>query len=281
MNALNQTQLERHENIILRQENNKLRAENNMMKDAVANPICNNCGGPAIPGQISFEEHQIRIENARLKDELNRTCALANKFLGRPLSSLATSLPLPSSVAAFELGMGRNRIGGLNSISASLSMGLDLGDGIASSSPMNMMYLTKPHTVEMVGNELPYERSMLIDVALAAMDELVKMAQSETPLWIKSSDGGRETLNVEEYTRTFSPFIGEKPSDFVTEASRQTCILIVNSLAFVETLMDGVCYFYSCFHFPFQLSNVVMICLEQILTTLMFFFIACFIGYKQ
>ncbi|KAG9135354.1 hypothetical protein Leryth_007128 [Lithospermum erythrorhizon] len=45
------TQLERHENSILRQENEKLRVEN-------------------------------MIENARLKDELDRVCALAGKFLG-------------------------------------------------------------------------------------------------------------------------------------------------------------------------------------------------------
>ena len=32
---LNQTQLERHENMILRQENDKLRAENSVMKDAL------------------------------------------------------------------------------------------------------------------------------------------------------------------------------------------------------------------------------------------------------
>ena len=64
---------------MLRQENDKLRAENSLMKDAMSNPVCNNCGGPAIPGQISFEEHQIRIENARLKDELNRICALEIK----------------------------------------------------------------------------------------------------------------------------------------------------------------------------------------------------------
>ena len=78
------------------------------MKDAISSPMCNQCGGPAIPGQISFEEHQLRIENARLKDELNRICALANKFLGRPLSSLAAPIPLPSSASGLELAVGRN-----------------------------------------------------------------------------------------------------------------------------------------------------------------------------
>ncbi|KAE8721643.1 Homeobox-leucine zipper protein HDG1 [Hibiscus syriacus] len=73
------TQLERHENVILRQENDKLRAENDMLKQAMTAPVCNSCGGPAVPGEISFEKNLHRIENARLKDELGRICALTNK----------------------------------------------------------------------------------------------------------------------------------------------------------------------------------------------------------
>ena len=234
---LNQTQLERHENIILRQENDKLRAENTLMRDAMANPVCNNCGGPAIPGQISFEEHQLRIENGRLKDELNRICALANKFLGRPLSSLATSIPLPSSTSSLELGVGRNGIGGLSSMGAPLPMGLDLGDGIMGASAIPLI---KP-SMSFMGNEIPTDRSMFMDLALTAMDELIKMAQADSSLWIKSLDGGKETLNQEEYVRAFSPCIGTKPVGFVTEATRDTGMVIMNSLALVETLMDEVC----------------------------------------
>ncbi|KAE9617346.1 putative transcription factor & lipid binding HD-SAD family [Lupinus albus] len=51
-------QLERHENMMLRQENEKLRAENGLMKEAMANPLCQTCGGTALPGQILFDEHQ-------------------------------------------------------------------------------------------------------------------------------------------------------------------------------------------------------------------------------
>ncbi|GMN44643.1 hypothetical protein TIFTF001_013839 [Ficus carica] len=231
------TQLERHENIILRQENDKLRAENNMMKDAVASPMCNQCGGPAIPGQISFEEHQLRIENARLKDELNRICTLANKFLGRPLSSLAAPIPLPSLTSELELAVGRNGMGGLNVVGAALPMGLELGDGISTTAPMIPMM--KPTMgMNVMGNEFPFERSMLIDLALVAMDELIKMAQVDGPLWIKSN-GGKETLNYEEYMRTFPPCIGPKPSSYVSEATRDSSVVIINSLALVETLMDA------------------------------------------
>jgi homeobox-leucine zipper protein len=232
---LNQTQLERHENIMLRQENDKLRGENSMMKEAMVNPICNNCGGPAIPGQILFEEHQIRIENARLKDELNRICALTNKFLGKPISSLANPMALPTSNSGLELGIGRNGFGGgSSSHGASLPMGLDLGDGPA------MPGIRSPMGLMGNNNDVQLERSVLIDLALAAMDELLKMAQTDNPIWIKGLDGERDILNHEEYSRSFSSCIGPKPTGFVSEATRETGIVIINSLALMETLMDAV-----------------------------------------
>ena len=234
--VLEQTQLERHENTLLRQENDKLRAENMSIRDAMRNPICSNCGGPAIIGEISLEEQQLRIENARLKDELDRVCTLAGKFLGRPISSLANSIapPLPSS--SLELGVGSNGFGSLT-MATSMPIGPDFGGGLSG----NLSVVQPPvRPTPGMGLDRSVERSMLLELALAAMDELVKMAQTDEPLWIGSLEGGREILNQEEYMRTFTPCIGMKPNGFVTEASRETGMVIINSLALVETLMDAV-----------------------------------------
>lgn len=65
-----QAQHERHENSILKAENEKLRAENNRYKEALSNTTCPNCGGPAALGEMSFDEQHLRIENARLRDEV-------------------------------------------------------------------------------------------------------------------------------------------------------------------------------------------------------------------
>uniref|UniRef100_A0A5B6ZQR0 Putative homeobox-leucine zipper protein ANTHOCYANINLESS 2 isoform X2 n=1 Tax=Davidia involucrata TaxID=16924 RepID=A0A5B6ZQR0_DAVIN len=215
------TQLERHENSILRQENDKLRAENMSIRDAMRNPICNNCGGPAMIGDISLEEQHLRIENARLKDELDRVCALAGKFLGRPISSLPNS--------SLELGVGSNGF--------AVPLGPpDFGVGISSSLPPVVVVPPPPPPPRAAGG---IERSMYLELALAAMDELIKMAQTNEPIWIRSLEGGREVLNHEDYLRTFTPCIGLKPNGFVTEASRETGMVIINSLALVQTLMDS------------------------------------------
>ncbi|XP_073288662.1 homeobox-leucine zipper protein ANTHOCYANINLESS 2-like [Primulina huaijiensis] len=230
------TQLERHENSLLRQENDKLRAENMSMREMMRNPICTNCGGPAIIGEISLEEQHLRIENARLKDELDRVCTLAGKFLGRPISSLAASMGLPMPNSNLELGVGNNDFGGLNALPPALPSGPPhFGSGI--SPPLSTERPSKPSNITPIDRSL--ERSVYLELALSAMDELVKMAQTDEPLWIKSLEGGREVLNHEEYFRTFTLSIGMKPNGFVTEASRETGMVIINGLALVETLMDS------------------------------------------
>ncbi|XP_044503747.1 homeobox-leucine zipper protein ANTHOCYANINLESS 2-like isoform X3 [Mangifera indica] len=229
------TQLERHENSLLRQENDKLRAENMSIRDAMRNPICTNCGGPAIIGDISLEEQHLRIENARLKDELDRVCALAGKFLGRPISSLSTSIAPGMPNSSLELGVGSNGFGGLSTVTTTLPLGPDFGGGISSALPV--MPPNRSATV-VTGFDRSIERSMFLELALAAMDELIKMAQTDEPLWMRSLEGGRVVLNQEEYVRTFTPCIGLKPNGFVSESSRETGMVIINSLALVETLMD-------------------------------------------
>ncbi|XP_073270399.1 homeobox-leucine zipper protein ANTHOCYANINLESS 2-like isoform X1 [Primulina huaijiensis] len=231
------TQLERHDNSLLRQENDKLRAENMSIRDAMRNPMCTNCGGPAIIGDISLEEQHLRIENARLKDELDRVCVLAGKFLGRPISSMTVSMVPPMPNSSLELGVGNNGFGVLNAVPSSLPLGSpDFCVGI--SNPFPSVPSAKA-SMNVAPIERSLERSMYLELALAAMDELVKKAQSDEPLWVRTLEGGREVLNHEEYLRTFTPCIGMKPTGFVSEASRETGLVIINSLALVETLMDS------------------------------------------
>ncbi|KAJ4905583.1 Homeobox-leucine zipper protein ANTHOCYANINLESS 2 [Raphanus sativus] len=202
------TQLERHENALLRQENDKLRAENMSIREAMRNPICNNCGGPAMLGDVSLEEHHLRIENARLKDELDRVCNLTGKFLGHH----------HNHSSSLELAVG-------NSNGGNFSFPPDFG------LPPPQQQQHQPTVVNGID-----QRTVLLELALAAMDELVKLAQSDEPLWIKSLDGERDELNHDEYMRTFS---SNKQTGLVSEASRTSGMVIINSLALVETLMDS------------------------------------------
>ncbi|RID54604.1 hypothetical protein BRARA_G01910 [Brassica rapa] len=220
------TQIERHENALLRQENDKLRAENMSVREAMRNPMCSNCGGPAVLGEVSMEEQHLRIENSRLKDELDRVCALTGKFLGRSPSG---SHHVPDSSLVLGVGVGSG--GGFSLSSPSLPQAsprfeISNGTGLA--------------TVNIQAPVSDFDqRSRYLDLALAAMEELVKMAQRHEPLWVRSSDTGFVMLNKEEYDTSFSRVVGLKQDGFVSEASKETGNVIINSLALVETLMDS------------------------------------------
>ncbi|KAK4363128.1 hypothetical protein RND71_018369 [Anisodus tanguticus] len=228
------TQLERHENAILKQENDKLRIENIAMKEAMRSPMCSHCGGQAILGEIHIEEHHLRIENARLKDEFNRICVLANKFLGRPLASFPGSMPPGMVNSSLELAVGRNGFGAMNSVDTSLLMGLDFGNGISNA----LTGISPRPTPSMTDADVSYDKSMLMELAFAAMNELLKLAEIGDPLWFRNIAGSAEELNLEEYARSFPPCIGMKPANFTAEATKATGTVMINSLALVETLMD-------------------------------------------
>ncbi|KAK0590017.1 hypothetical protein LWI29_021642 [Acer saccharum] len=85
---------------MLRQEHNRSQAENEMLKEAIRNLLCTKCGSLVAMsggggGEIDFEIEKLKLENVRLKDEFNRICMLASKFLGRPFSSSESPIPFP------------------------------------------------------------------------------------------------------------------------------------------------------------------------------------------
>lgn len=211
------TQIERHENSILRAENDKLRAENLTIREAMRSPACGNCGGPAMLGEVSLEEQHLRIENARLKDELDRVCGLASRFLGRPMFALSS--PFPDS--QLDLGVGSS---GFPVVAPMLSVMAGGDFSVGSSIP------PPPRVVD---------RSMLLELALAAMDELVKLAQLESPLWIPNLDGRGDVLNLEEYSRASHRCVGPKPAELISEATRETGIVLINITTLVDSFMDA------------------------------------------
>ncbi|KAK8667941.1 hypothetical protein V6N13_105414 [Hibiscus sabdariffa] len=203
------SQHERQENSQLRAENEKLRAENMRFRDALSTASCPNCGGPTAVGQMSFDEHQLGIENARLREEIDRISTIAAKYVGKPVVNYPLlSSPMPSR--PFEFGA-QPDTGEIYSA----------GDLFRSTSSPSKA-----------------DKPMIIELAVAAMEELVRMAQMGEPLWMTSLDGTTCVLNEEEYIRTFPRGIGPKPNGFKCEASRETAVVIMNHINLVEILMD-------------------------------------------
>ncbi|XP_020401599.1 homeobox-leucine zipper protein ROC7 isoform X3 [Zea mays] len=215
------TQQERHENMQLRAENEKLRAENARYKDALANASCPSCGGPAataVIGEMSFDEHHLRVENARLRDEVDRISTIAAKYVGKPAGSLLLLPPnnLSNNVSGPALSSHHHLLPG----------GTDVFGGLH----------------RHAGGGFDFDKGLVVELAVAAMEELVRMALLGEPLWIPALavDGATtETLNEEEYARGFFPRgVGPKLPELRSEASREAVVVIMNHVSLIEMLMD-------------------------------------------
>ncbi|KAK6142339.1 hypothetical protein DH2020_022687 [Rehmannia glutinosa] len=201
------TQHEHTENTQLRMENEKLRAENMRFREVLSNASCLNCGGPTpIRESLSFHEQQLKIENARLRDEIDLISAMTSKQ-GKPLTS---STNIPSSSTAYLPG----------NFNGTYQAG-DLGSSVKFAQQ----------------NELG-SKPMVIELATAAMEELMRIAQLGEPLWVPSMDRNTASLNEDEYLRSFSRVFGPKPCGFKSEASRETVVVAMSAANVIEILMD-------------------------------------------
>lgn len=208
-------QSERQENNQLRQENEKLRAENMRYREALNNTSCPNCGGQTTIGEMSFDEHHLRIENARLREEVDKISAIAAKYVGKPISSYPL-LSSPMGPRPFELSA-TNFSGQLAITGGEMYGSGDLVRSIGG--PPAGDHVDKP---------------IIVEIAVAAMEELLRMAQMGEPLWMTSPDSLTTMLNEDEYYRMY----GAKAGGLKCEASRESAVVIMNHINLVEILMD-------------------------------------------
>lgn len=127
------------------------------------------------------------------------------------------------------------------------------------------------------------DKPMIIELAVAAMEELIRMAQMGEPLWMTNLDG-TSILNEEEYIRTFPRGIGPRPTGFKYEASRETAVVIMNHINLVEILMDVVGFILFCEQLGFASSESLLILSPNIYHSVMLHRISglqCFPGSSQ
>ncbi|WOL11040.1 homeobox-leucine zipper protein GLABRA 2 [Canna indica] len=186
---------ERHENSLLKSEIEKLQEENRTMRETIKKASCPHCGFTTLSKDTTMttEEQQLRIENARLKAEIEK--------LRRIQGSIPDGNTSPSS--SCSAGGDQNK-SSLDSYSG--FMGLD--------------------------------KSRILDIANVAMDELIKMATAQEPLWVRSVETGREILNYDEYIKHFSPDISRNGSVKNIEASRENGVIFFDTPRLVQAFMD-------------------------------------------
>ncbi|KAJ6672742.1 HOMEOBOX-LEUCINE ZIPPER PROTEIN MERISTEM L1 [Salix viminalis] len=216
-------QHERADNSTLRAENDKIRCENIAIREALKNIICPSCGAPPVAEDSYFDEQKLRIENAQLKEELDRVSSIAAKYIGRPISQLPPVQPV--HISSLDLSMGN--FGGQGLGGPSLDIDLDL-------IPTNSNLAFQPPGIS------DMDKSFMTDVAANAMEELLRLLQTNEPLWMKSSTDGRDVLNLDSHQRIFPRAMGHlKNPNVRIESSRDSGVVIMNGVALVDMFMDS------------------------------------------
>lgn len=149
--------------------------------------------------------------------QIDRISGIATNYVGKPLTSFSHVSPhLPSR----SLDPGFSNLG-------------------SQSGFVGEMYGSGDHLLRSISGPAEADKPMIVELAVAAMEELMRMAQAGEPLWVPGEHSA-EILNEDEYLRTFPRGIGPKPLGFKSEASRDFAVVIMNHINLVEILMDVV-----------------------------------------
>ncbi|XP_020529072.1 homeobox-leucine zipper protein ROC3 isoform X1 [Amborella trichopoda] len=230
------SQQDRADNVILRAENENLKNENVRLHGAIRNITCPACGGPAILGEMSLDEQHLRIENARLKEELERLNGMATRYAGgRPVHGMVQAPQMMVPSLDLDIGMYTRQYHHEQAPPPPFCPPLcHTSDMMV---PHSMPEINPLGTVGLLENDKP----LAFDLAMAAMAELLKMSQLNEGLWLQSGGEGREILNVDEYAKSFQWPINHKQelSGWRTEGTRSTVTVIMNSITLVDAFLDA------------------------------------------
>lgn len=156
--------------------------------------------------------------------QLDRVSSLASRYLGRPI----TQLPPAQSVSISSLD---------------LSVGCYSNPGISSSLDLDLLLRNSssfPYAYRAAGiTEL--EKPLMMDIASNAMEEVIRLAQVDEPLWVKSGSDGKEILQLETYDRMFKRSGNQlKFPDVRIEASRGSAVVVMDATTLIDMFMDAV-----------------------------------------
>ncbi|XP_057453033.1 homeobox-leucine zipper protein PROTODERMAL FACTOR 2-like [Lotus japonicus] len=215
--------LEHHQNTLLIAENEKLRAENLQYKEALRNvrnvKYLHYRGCPSSVGEMSFEEKHLRLENAQLKEKLKKIREMIAKIAIQPSRTSFSNHPLPPHIpissSSFDI------------VNYVLEPSMEMQVHGGRSDPQ-ISIITTPFTEP--------EKSLIMELAVGAMEEFTKIANCGSPLWIPGMHS--DILNQQEYVRVFHAGLGPTPMGFRSEGSRESMMVTMNPNNLIEILMD-------------------------------------------
>ena len=128
-----------------------------------------------------------------------------------------------------------------------------------------------------IGPVQEQDRQLVLDLAATAADTLAKMCRAGEPLWLRRRGASSEVMVADEHARMFSwPVDGGQQGSASTgaaartEGSRDSAVVIMNSITLVDAFLDAVSFQSFILHFnaqapsAFPTTNFVRcVCVEK------------------
>lgn len=155
---------------------------------------------------------------------------IASKYMGRPISQLSTLHPM--HISPLDLSM--TSLTGCGPCGHGPSLDFDLLPGSSMAvGPNNLQSQPNLAISDM-------DKPIMTDIALTAMEELLRLLHSNETLWTRTDDC-RDILNIGSYENVFPRSSNRgKNHNFRVEASRSSGIVFMNAMALVDMFMDSV-----------------------------------------
>lgn len=162
--------------------------------------------------------------------QIDRITAMAAKYIGRQGGVMATS-PTGSHASGLDTLQAQNSMAPASSdhsqlFDAGLSNIMGVPDLAATARSFPLTEMEKP---------------LVVELAVASMEELLQVAQAGEPLWAYDPNNVMpETINPDVYLQRFQRGISPTPVGLKPETSRHTGMVIMNSKSLVQSFMDVV-----------------------------------------
>ncbi|KAI3451346.1 hypothetical protein Pfo_008011 [Paulownia fortunei] len=198
-------QNERADNNALRSENERIHCENLAMREAE---------------EKQRNLQRLRMENTRLKEEHERMINFFSNYMGK------SPMPLP----------------GIENI-ADMPGIFFLGDGMGITAPLDLEQMPQhsenPTSPYRLSGIQEMDKSIIIETAIAAMDELVELLRVKDPVWINSPTDGRYMLHRDSYDKLFPKPNHFKSASARMESSKDSGEVAMAATHLVEMLLDS------------------------------------------
>ncbi|EPS58685.1 hypothetical protein M569_16129, partial [Genlisea aurea] len=204
-------QNERADNDALRAENERIHCENLTLQHSLRNIYCPVCNGSDVSESERSNTLQIlKMENARLKEEHEHAVG----FISNHIGNLSNGIDIPEN-------MQEPLVGVTPLVHKDMSQ-----------------HLENYNVSHWANGLLEIDKSIIIETAIGAMNELVELLHVNEPLWIKAAVDGRQALHRDSYDKLFPKSHHFRSATARFESSKDSGEVAMAAVHLVEILLD-------------------------------------------